>query len=76
MVIQAITTKFIGATDSRGARIKATCASGSATVSYRHDICLIDAHKEAFVALIKKLGWESCAWHMGWLSNGYVFVAD
>jgi hypothetical protein len=76
MMIQAITTKFIGATNSRGSRIKATCEGGSATVGYRHDLSTIDAHKEAFVALVKKLGWKDYTWHIGGLGNGYVFVAD
>ena len=75
MVIQAITTKFIGPTKSRGSRIKATCEGGSATVDYRHDLSAIDAHTEAFVALVEKLGWKGYTWHIGGLNNGYVFVA-
>lgn len=53
---QAIRTVYLGPTNSRGSRIKATCAAGSVTVGYEDDaVC---AHAVAAQALLDKLGWE------------------
>lgn len=73
--MQAITTKFMGATDTRGSRIKATTESGlSITVDYPHEKREgAEAHSVAAIALCKRMGWggELIA---GALKDGYVFV--
>ena len=57
-VYQAITTKFIGPTNFRGARINAKAAAGSLTVGYEHGLNISDNHAMAAQALAEKLGWE------------------
>jgi len=53
--MQAIHTKFIGATNTRGSRIKAYTHAGlSATVSYPYELSYEVAHFEAVKALIAK----------------------
>ena len=74
MTYQAIMTKYLGATNSRGARIKAWCDDASVTIDYRHDLSLEGAHQEAMVTLVKKLGWHKYKWHRGGINNCYVFV--
>jgi hypothetical protein len=74
MTCQAIVTKYIGPTNTKGSRIKASCEAGSITIQYPSQLSEVDAHKEAFVALAKKLDWDKYTWHVGGLKNGYVFV--
>lgn len=74
MTYQAIQTKYMGPTNTRGGRIKAWCEAGSVTIDFRHDLSVSYAHKEAFVALAKKLRWDKYTWVMGGLKDGYVFV--
>ena len=74
--MQTITTKFIGATNYRGERIKATSESGiSATVDYDYSGRAIDCHWEAVKALCEKLDWEG-NFIAGNTKNGYVWVFD
>ena len=74
---QAIITKFIGPTETRGHRIKASCESGSVTIAYPDCDDNQDAHHKAAQALCNKFGWSgrliggalpSCA--------GYAFVFE
>ena len=51
-----ITTKFLGPTNSRGARIKASCQAGSITVPWDHSLDSSLCHAKAVKALIEKLG--------------------
>ncbi|NBV78014.1 hypothetical protein EBR66_07650 [bacterium] len=53
--MQAIVTKYLGATNSRGSRIKATCEAGSATVAYDYGLSDYERHKQACDALRLKL---------------------
>ena len=56
--MQTITTKFIGPSNTRGARVKATTASGkSLTVPYDHAIG-DESHSVAALTLARKLGWS------------------
>ena len=56
--MQAIVTKYLGPTDTRGGRVKATSASGKTlTVGWRHDLDSGDNHKLAAIGLMRKLGW-------------------
>lgn len=73
--MQAIETKYLGPTDTRGSRIKAVTANGkhSLTVSYDDALSSEDAHGSAAMALAVKIGWtgEMVA---GSTRTGYVFV--
>jgi hypothetical protein len=70
--MQAITTKFHGPTDHKGARISAQCEAGRVTVSYDYGRGQDGAHDEAARALIAKLGWQNngAIWFRGHAHNG------
>lgn len=55
---QAITTKFLGATNTRGARIKATSWLGSVTVGYDYALETNENHLAAIKALLAKISKE------------------
>lgn len=72
--MKAIVTKYVGPTNTRGARIVASDGDGNkATVSYQYESSAEAAHKAAAVALAKKMGWSTklCG---GGIRNGYAFV--
>jgi hypothetical protein len=52
--MQAIETKYIGATNYRGSRIKASCERGSITISYDSALNSEEAHIAAADALVAK----------------------
>lgn len=54
--MQAILTKYLGPTNSRGSRIKASCEAGSVTVPFTYGA--INAHEYAAYVLLAKLGWD------------------
>lgn len=56
--MQAIVTKYIGPTNRRGSRIKATAAAGSVTVSYDPALDYEPNHRAAADALARKFGWN------------------
>ena len=56
--MQAIVTKFLGATNTRPARIKATAAAGSITIPYEYGLTEDNCHRAAALQLISKLGWQ------------------
>jgi hypothetical protein len=74
--MQAIVTKYLNPTDTKGSRIKATCDAGSVTIPYPHELSGIAVHEAAVAALLAKLEWETGEWVGGSLPNqaGYVFV--
>ena len=74
--MQAIQTKYLSPTNSRGARIKASCAAGSITISYPYDLSGQAVHRKAAEALVTKLQWDEVASLLGGcLPNGdYCFV--
>jgi hypothetical protein len=76
--MQAIVTKYLCPTNSRGARVKATCQAGSMTVAWDHALNATDNHREAGMALVFQRGWYSHGtWKQGALPNGdYVLVCD
>jgi hypothetical protein len=55
--MQAIETKYLGPTNHRGARIKASCHAGQVTISRDCAMNIDDNHRAAARALITKLGW-------------------
>ena len=74
--MQAITTKFLGATNTKPARIKATSGSGiSVTVSYDYGNTEVKEHAQAVIALCKKLNWmDRGPFLMGGTKDGYCAV--
>ena len=73
--MQAITTKYLGPTNTKGSRIKATCKDGSVTVGYDNALNSSDNHDAACKALLNKL---ECGGHYigGGYSNGYIYVCN
>ena len=73
--MQAIQTRYMGPTDTRGSRIKATSADGdSLTIGYPHEAREgADAHSRAALALARKLEWTGNL-AAGALRDGYAFV--
>ena len=66
--MQAITTRFHGPTDAKGARITARCAAGRMTSAYTYE-CLSQDHMRACYLLLAKLGWGG-EWVGGGLPSG------
>lgn len=75
MTYQAIVTKYIGPSNIRGSRIKATAAAGSIYVHYDDSLSSEKAHAKAAEALANKYGWKGF-WYQGGMPNdaGYCFV--
>ena len=67
--MQAITTKFLGCTDFRGSRVKATCEAGSITLEWDHALNVEENHRAAAAALATKLGWTR-EWYGDLISGG------
>ena len=81
--MQAIYTKFIGPTDFKGSRYKASCDAGSVTLEADDRLDSVDNHVRVARALIQKLGWfhddsrgdRYGRWFCGGISGGgYAFV--
>lgn len=76
--MQAIITKYLPVTNTRGSRIKATCVAGSVTIGYPHELSGMACHAAAAKVLVDKMGWNDA--HYGGLLGGqlpsgeYVFV--
>jgi len=72
---QAITVKFLPATNTKGARYKARCAAGSITVSMDYALDPAPNAVRACKALQKDLGWADRGFVGGVNFNGeHVFV--
>ena len=56
--MQAIQTKFIGPTNTKGSRIKAACWLTSITVEWDYALSSEANHEETIVALVEKLNRE------------------
>jgi uncharacterized protein (DUF1501 family) len=77
--MDAIETRFMGATNTRGSRIKATTLGNnvqSVTVAYDHALNAWDNHRAAAETLIQKLGWLDTSFYGGETAHGSVWVAD
>ncbi len=57
--MQAIVTKYLGPTNNRGARVKATADAGSVTVSWDYTLNSDGNHDGAARELAKRLGWNA-----------------
>jgi hypothetical protein len=73
---QAIETRYLGPTDFRGSRVKATCEAASVTLSWDDALDSVGNHDAAARALIRKMRWEGSDWYRGATkdSPGYVYV--
>lgn len=71
--MQAIQTKYLPATNTKGSRIKATAEGATITIGYPHEFNEMEAHAVAALALCKKMGWAGDLIGGG-LENTYVFV--
>ena len=87
-IYQAIETRYLGPTDTKGGRIKAECWGGNITIGYDHALNSDMAHKAAADALIAKMTalalkhggsrpiWNTGTWTQGGNAKGtgYVFT--
>ena len=75
-MLQAITIKFLSPTNTRGARLKASCFGGSVTIDFDYAATPEQRITQAVDALIDKMGWHNLGGYtMGSLQNGdYVAV--
>ena len=73
---QAIETRYLGPTNTKGGRIKATAWGGSVTVGYDYALDGQGNHRAAADALIAKLGWSGTYAQGGNAKGdgGYYFV--
>ncbi len=73
--MKAITTKYLGPTNYRGSRIKATAEGVKAlTLPYPHEFGPgVEAHAPAAIALCRRMGWHGKLIGGG-TDKGYVFV--
>jgi len=56
--MQAIVTKYLPCTNTRGSRIKAWCERGSITIPYPHELGSDFKHRSAAEALCRKFAQE------------------
>ena len=73
--MQAITIKYLPATNTKGSRFKATASAGSITLGYDHGLNTEGNVKAAVTALLAKLGWTAAngytvGWAVGQMSSG------
>ena len=65
MALQSIVTRYLGPTNYRGSRVKATASAGSAVVSWDCSLSADANHKAAAEALARKFGWRG-----RWIEGG------
>ena len=74
-VLQAIETKYLGPTDRRGARVKATCEARSVTRNWDHSLNVEQNHRAAAEHLQNLMDWSGRLVQGGNASGtGYCFV--
>lgn len=71
---QAIVTRFLGPTNTKPARVRASCDAGRLTVSWDYSMGVPENHMAAARALCAKLGWESDLDGGSVPGAGYAFV--
>ena len=72
--MKAIRTKYLGPTNTKGSRIRASDEDGnSITIGYPHELSGEAVHRAAAEALCAKMNWAG-AMVAGSLKDGYVFV--
>lgn len=72
--MQVITTKYLGPTNTRESRIKATSSSGlSVTIPLDHSMSMTGRHTKAALALARNMGWTGELHLVGDTKEGYVY---
>jgi len=71
--MQTITTKYLGPTNTKGSRIKASCEGGSITVSLDYGVEIEQDYMKAAKALKDKMNWSG-EMIGGHTKDGMVFV--
>ena len=75
--MKAILTKYLGPTNVRGSRVKASAEGVSVTIPYASELNAERAHDEAALALVRKMGWPGTLVRGGRPDmRGYVYVID
>lgn len=87
--MQAILTKYLGPTNTRGSRVIAYCDGGRISVAYQYNMSPEGNHRYAILKLGIKLGWiqeadaqlntdypSAPGWHFGSTPTGYVGVQE
>jgi hypothetical protein len=59
VLLQAIVTKYIPPTNTRDARVKATCAAGSHTIDWNDNLDIDTNHQIAAYAIRAKFNWNN-----------------
>lgn len=74
--MKAITTKYHGATNTRGSRISASAEGGNRiSIPYPHELDMEEAHRKAAVALCEKMNWKGADTLVGGgVKEGMVWV--
>jgi hypothetical protein len=74
--VKAITTKYHGPTETRGARVVASDEDGNrVSIPYQYELSGKDVHRKAAVALCDKMHWTGADTLVGGgIKHGYVFV--
>lgn len=76
---QAIVTKYLGPTNTKGARVKATCNGGAMTLNWDHEVDAEKNHRRVAAELAIEMEWLGKNRLIGGcLPNeaGYVFVLE
>jgi len=77
--LASITVKFIGPTNYRSSRYKATCQAGTITMPADYSLDATGNAKKVAMALAKKVDWQG-VYHMGYLPESeksyWVFVLE
>jgi hypothetical protein len=68
--MQAIVTKYIGPSNVKGSRVKATASAGSVTLHWDDSLNSDQNHCAAARALAVKFGWDYGTYHVGWMPDG------
>lgn len=55
---QAITTRYLGPTNFRGSRVKASAQAGSVTINWDDALNSEENHRNAALCLMVKFGWD------------------
>ena len=63
-----ITTRYLGPTNNRGPRVRASTFESAVTIPYDHSKNVEDLHRDAMLALCRKLKWDG-TWVCGTLPN-------
>jgi hypothetical protein len=59
VIRQAIETKYLPPTNTKGSRIRATCSAKSIIVNWDYEFDVIENHELAAAQLFNELGWNT-----------------